>query len=198
MTLANKITILRILLIPVFVWVLIRYINDFNAGIAHEWQRYLAFVIFTVASLSDALDGYVARRFNQKSELGTYLDPLADKGLLITTMILLARPSGGAFEQLPLWFPVLVISRDVLILVGTTLIHIVIGKRLPRARVVGKCATFFQMVTLGWVMLKITYPPLDWPLYAAGAFTLVSGIWYTCDGIGILGEHDKPDNGAAA
>ena len=186
MTLANKITILRILMIPVFVLVMLGYIHDHRDGHPHEWQPYLAFSIFALAASSDALDGFIARRFSQKSELGTYLDPLADKGLLITALILLSRDTGGAFQKLPLWFPVLVISRDAILLSGTALIHLLIGKTLPKPRVVGKIATFFQMLTLGWIMLKIGRPPHDWPMVAAGLFTFVSGIWYIFDGVKVL------------
>jgi len=84
--------------------------------------------------------------------------------------------------------PVLVISRDLILLGGTLLIHMLIGKVTARPRIVGKCATFFQMVVLGWVLLKIERPSYEWPLYAAGAFTLVSGIWYVFDGVKQLGS----------
>ncbi len=191
MTVANYITIFRILLIPVFVLVSIHYVQDFQAGIAHEWQRWLSIGVFALASVSDAIDGLIARRFNQKTELGAYLDPLADKCLLITALIFLSRDHGGAFDQLPLWFPVLVISRDAILLIGMTLIHMIVGKTLPRPRVVGKCATFFQIVTLGWVLLKIQQPSFAWPLYAAGLCTLTSGIWYIIDGIKALHANDQ-------
>jgi cardiolipin synthase len=183
MTLANKITILRILMIPVFVLVTLDYIRDSQAGNPQEWQRYLAFALFAIAAASDAIDGFIARRFNQKSELGAYLDPLADKGLLIAALVLLSRDNGGAFAQLPLWFPVLVISRDAILVGGGVLIQLLVGRIPPRPRMVGKCATFFQMLTLGWVLLKIPMPPHHWPMIAAGLFTFVSGIWYIFDGI---------------
>jgi CDP-diacylglycerol--glycerol-3-phosphate 3-phosphatidyltransferase len=139
--------------------------------------------VFALASVSDAVDGYIARRFHQKSELGAFLDPLADKALLISALVLLSRDNGGAFEQLPLWFPVLVISRDIILIGGAMLIHMLAGSVTSRPRIVGKCATFFQMITLGWVLLKIEQPAFQWPMYAAGAFTLVSGLWYIFDGL---------------
>ena len=64
------------------------------------------------------------------------------------------------------------------------------GHVSARPRIVGKCATFFQMITLGWVLLKIEHPPYEWPLYAAGFFTLISGIWYIFDGVKQLGVHE--------
>jgi cardiolipin synthase (CMP-forming) len=192
MTTANKITIIRILLIPVFVWLTLDYIRDYQKGVEREWQRVVGCLLFAVAAISDGVDGYIARRYHQKSELGMFLDPLADKALLISAMILLSVrfKDGTPFDQLPLWFPVLVISRDLMLLTGTVLIHMLAGKVTARPRVVGKCATFFQMITLGWVLLKIDRPPYQWPLYAAGFFTLVSGVWYIFDGVKQLSAHE--------
>lgn len=189
LTLANKITIVRILLIPVFVFLVVDYVRGFRHGQTAEWERWLACAVFAVASVSDAVDGYIARRFRQKSVLGSFLDPLADKALLITALVLLARDNGEAFMQLPLWFLVLVISRDILLVAGAILIHMLAGSVQSRPRVVGKCATFFQMITLGWVLLKIEQPTFHWPMCAAGAFTLVSGIWYMLDGAKQLTAH---------
>ena len=149
-------------------------------------------MVFAVAAVSDGVDGYLARRYRQKSELGTYLDPLADKALLVSGLILLSVrfKDGTPFALLPLWLPVLVVSRDLMLLAGTVLIHMLAGKMTPRPRLVGKCATFFQMITLGWVLLKIGKPSYEWALYAAGFFTFVSGIWYIFDGVKQLGAHE--------
>jgi CDP-diacylglycerol--glycerol-3-phosphate 3-phosphatidyltransferase len=192
MTTANKITIFRILLIPIFVWLTLDYIRDFQKGNEREWQRLVACMIFVVAAISDAVDGYIARRYHQKSELGTFLDPLADKTLLVSAMILLSIrfKDTSPFDLLPLWFPVLVISRDLIVLGGVVLIHMLAGKVTARPRLVGKCATFFQMIVLGWVLLKIEHPSFQWPLYAAGFFTLISGIWYIFDGVKQLSVHE--------
>ncbi len=193
LTLANKITTCRILLIPVFVWLTLDYIRDYQRGLEAEWERGLACVVFALATVSDAVDGYIARRYKQKTELGTFLDPLADKMLLVSAMILLSVrfKDGTPFALLPLWFPVLVVSRDMILLVGTVLIHMLTGRVTARPRVVGKCATFFQMITLGWVLLKIEKPSYEWPLYAAGLFTLVSGVWYVFDGVRQLNAAEK-------
>ena len=177
LTLATKITILRILLVPVCVSQLMYY----AAGYA-DWHRLLAFWIFVIASLSDAVDGFIARQFNQQSQLGRALDPIADKLLLMTTVILLSIHPGPALSKLPLWFPILVISRDVLLLAGALLIHVIVGEVKIKPRIVSKIATLFQMITLGCVMLKISPPALSWPLYAAAFFTTVSFIWYLFDG----------------
>jgi CDP-diacylglycerol--glycerol-3-phosphate 3-phosphatidyltransferase len=192
LTLANKITILRILLIPLFVWLTLDYIRDHQRGEIKEWQRILACSVFALAAVSDAVDGYIARRFHQKTVLGSFLDPLADKTLLVSALILLSIrfKDGSPFQLLPLWLPVLVISRDLILLAGSMLIHMLAGKVTARPRIVGKCATFFQMITLGWVLLKIDKPSFEWPLYAAGFFTLVSGIWYVFDGVKQLAAAD--------
>jgi cardiolipin synthase (CMP-forming) len=195
MTLANKITIFRILMIPVFIWVTLDYIRDHQRGLAAEWERGLACLVFALAAISDAVDGYIARRYKQKTELGSFLDPLADKALLVSALILLSVrfKDGTPFAQLPLWFPVLVVSRDLILLAGTILIHMLTGKMSVRPRIVGKCATFFQMITLGWVLLKIEQPSYLWPLYAAGLCTLVSGLWYVFDGVKQLSAaEEKP------
>lgn len=185
LTLANKITIARILLIPVFVWLTVDYIRDFHRDEAKEWERLVACVVFAVATVSDGVDGYIARRYKQKTVLGSFLDPLADKALLVSGLVVLSVrfKEGTPFNQLPLWFPILVVSRDVILLTGTVLIHMLTGHAAARPRIVGKCATFFQMVTIGWILLKVERPSYEWPLCAAGFFTLVSGIWYVFDGV---------------
>jgi phosphatidylglycerophosphate synthase len=104
---------------------------------------------------------------------------------------LLSRDTGGAFLKLPLWFPVLVISRDIILLGGTLFIHFLVGKVTARPRVVGKIATFFQMLTLGWILLKLPAGPYPYWLYGAGAFTFISGIWYIFDGIKQLNVHEQ-------
>jgi len=191
MTTANKITIIRILLIPVFIWLTLDYIRDYQRGDDQEWERILACVVFATASISDAVDGYIARRYHQKTELGTYLDPLADKMLLVSGLVLLSvRFKDGPFAQLPLWFPVLVISRDLIILGGIVLIHMLTGHVTARPRLVGKAATLFQMIVLGWILLQIQQPSFKWPLYAAGVCTFISGIWYILDGITQFNAHE--------
>ncbi|MBA3273975.1 MAG: CDP-alcohol phosphatidyltransferase family protein, partial [Chthoniobacterales bacterium] len=90
MTTANKITIVRILLIPAFVTMALYYGQGVQSGEPEEWQRFAAILIFLVASASDGLDGYVARRYNQRSALGVILDPIADKGLLLSGIITLS------------------------------------------------------------------------------------------------------------
>ena len=181
-TLATKVTLLRILLVPVCLSQLVYYAVGCTDGTPKEWHRLLAFWVFVAASLSDAVDGFIARQFNQISQLGRVLDPIADKMLLMTVVILLAVNPGHAFPKLPIWFPILLVSRDVLLIAGALLIHIVVGEVKVKARIVSKVATLLQMVTLGCVMLKLEPSTIAWPLYAATFFTSISLVWYLFDG----------------
>jgi CDP-diacylglycerol--glycerol-3-phosphate 3-phosphatidyltransferase len=140
-----------------------------------------------LAALSDGLDGYVARRYNQRSSLGVVLDPIADKGLLLSAIISLSisnwselDPSYGSF---PTWFPILVISRDAILFVGAAVLYLLIGKVHVKPNWTGKVATVLQMIAIGWVMLQLRLVPLLYVVVAAGVFTAVSGIIYVTDGV---------------
>jgi CDP-diacylglycerol--glycerol-3-phosphate 3-phosphatidyltransferase len=186
MTTANKITIVRIAMIPVFVLMAIYYGASVQRGDPIEWQRFAAIVIFLVAAASDGLDGYVARRYNQRSALGVILDPIADKGLLLSGIITLSITNWSvdpAYGKFPLWFPVLVITRDVVILVGSAILHLLNGKVRVRPSWTGKVATVLQMMAIAWVMLQLRFIPLFYIVVAAGVFTFVSGVIYVMDGI---------------
>jgi CDP-diacylglycerol--glycerol-3-phosphate 3-phosphatidyltransferase len=179
MTTANKITIARILMIPVFVMMAIYYGQGRARGEPQEWQRWATVAVFLIAAASDGIDGYIARRYNQKSQLGVVLDPLADKGLLLAAIITLSF-SNWTYE-FPIWFPVLVITRDAVILTGTLVLHFLVGKVQVKPSWMGKAATAFQMLAIAWVLLQIKYHLV--PVTLAGIFTLVSGIGYVMDGI---------------
>ena len=187
MTTANKITIVRILLIPAFVTMAIYYGQSVARGEPLEWQRFAAIIIFLVAAVSDGLDGYVARRYNQRSSLGVILDPIADKGLLLSGIITLSisnwSHSNPEYGQFPVWFPVLVITRDIVILVGSAVLHLLNGNVKVRTSWTGKVATVLQMAAIAWVMLQLHFLPLTYVVAAAGLFTLISGIIYVRDGV---------------
>jgi CDP-diacylglycerol--glycerol-3-phosphate 3-phosphatidyltransferase len=187
MTTANKITVVRILMIPVFVTLAIYYGESIQEGNPQDWMRFTAITVFLMAALSDGLDGYVARRYNQRSALGVILDPIADKGLLLSGIITLSISNWSqvdpAYGKFPAWFPVLVITRDVVILLGSALVHVMNGTMRVVPRWTGKVATVLQMAAIAWVMLQIKIPPLMYVVYAAGLFTLVSGIIYLRDGV---------------
>ena len=139
-------------MIPAFVTMAIYYGESIKRGAPLEWQRYAAITIFILAAVSDGLDGYVARRYNQRSTLGVYLDPIADKGLLLSGIITLSisnwSESAPEYGRFPAWFPVLVISRDVVILVGTMILYLLNGKVHVKPKWTGKVATVLQMIAI--------------------------------------------------
>jgi CDP-diacylglycerol--glycerol-3-phosphate 3-phosphatidyltransferase len=187
MTTANKITVVRILMIPAFVTMAIYYGQSIQRGAPLEWMRFTAIAIFLIAAVSDGLDGYVARRYNQRSSLGVILDPLADKGLLLSGIITLSISNWSDIDpdygRFPAWFPVLVISRDTVILVGAMILYLLNGKVHVKPNWTGKVATVLQMVAIGWVMLQLRFLPLLYVVIAAGVFTFISGIVYVADGV---------------
>lgn len=187
MTTANKITIVRILMIPVFVALAIYYGQSIQRGEPLEWLRFTAIIVFLVAAVSDGLDGYVARRYNQRSSLGVILDPIADKGLLLSGIITLSISNWSEtdpdYGRFPAWFPVLVITRDAVILVGAALLHVLNGKVRVRPSWTGKVATVLQMCAIAWVMLQIHFIPLPVVVILAGIFTFISGVIYVLDGV---------------
>jgi CDP-diacylglycerol--glycerol-3-phosphate 3-phosphatidyltransferase len=190
MTTANKITIFRILLIPGFVMLGVYYGESVANGEPQEWLRLGAILVFLAASVSDGFDGYIARRYNQRTKLGAILDPIADKGLLLAGLLTLTFSNWG--YHFPLWFPVLVIARDVVIVAGGFGLHYLNGDVQVRPRWSGKIATVFQMIAIGWVMLQLTIVRPLIPVVLAGVFTFISGVQYVRDGILQLqrAEHD--------
>jgi CDP-diacylglycerol--glycerol-3-phosphate 3-phosphatidyltransferase len=193
MTTANKVTILRILFIPFFVVEILYYMKD-----GHESHRIVAIIAFGVASICDGVDGFIARHFNQRSELGAILDPLADKLLLISGIVVfsLNNPHLGS---IPLWLTGTIIGRDLLLLLGLGVIQMMVGKVKIRARMLGKIATVLQMFCIAWILLKWD-SQLGGPWFSiwtigAAVFTGVSGLLYVGDGMLQLSSH--PTSSAA-
>ena len=180
MNLANWITVFRILLIPVFVGLALYYGRSAAAGQAVEAYRIAAVTVFLVAAVSDFVDGWVARRFNQMTQLGSRLDPIADKGLVLAALITLAT-SWPESHRFPLWFPVLVISKDVLSFGGACLIQYCVGKVIIRPHWTGKVCAVSLMVALAWAMLRLEWLPQWVPVVVAAVFVVASGIAYIVD-----------------
>ncbi len=178
MTTANKITILRVLLVPFFIVQVLYYV-----GGGEELNRLLAILSFAVAAISDGIDGYIARRYNQRSELGAILDPLADKLLLVSGIVLLSLNNAPYLERLPLWLAATILSRDVLVLIGLVVIHFVCGKVAVRTRALGKVATVLQMVTVLWALLKWNNHWLPFWSCITAISTGISGLLYVLDGV---------------
>jgi len=187
MTTANKITILRILLIPFFVVEILYYVQTGN-----ELHRLLALLTFAVAAILDGVDGYVARHYHQWSELGTVLDPLADKLLLVSGIVVLSFDHGPRLATIPLWLTGTIIGRDLLLGVGAVIVRLVVGKITVRPRLTGKIATVLQMAVVLWILLKWSdhhAACLKIIGLAAGIFTGASGLFYVWDGTQQLGAH---------
>jgi len=175
-TVPNMLTVFRMVLIPVFVTLLF-------------YQRFLwALGIFVTAGLTDGLDGLLARRFAQQSQLGTILDPIADKLMLVTAFIVLSMRS--VFPQplpghlpIPFWVTIAVISRDVFIIVGAAAINIMTGFRGFRPSWLGKVNTTVQIVAIAAIMFAASFPYYTGyylPTVYATVFTfaILSGLHY--------------------
>lgn len=192
MTFATQITVLRIILVPVFAYFAVRYGQTVAAGAPDETFRWWAVGIFTFAAVSDGLDGFIARHFDQKSELGALLDPIADKFLLLTALLILSLVEWGENWSLPLWFVILVIARDLLILGGINILYYLKVKVPIKPHWSGKLCTVSQMFALGWIMLKwIPFSPL-YPTIVAAIFTLYSGYAYYMQGHRQLPKNQTP------
>jgi len=193
-TVPNMLTIFRMVLIPVFVTLVF-------------YQRFLlALTVFVVAGITDGLDGLLARRFDQRSQLGTILDPIADKLMLVTAFVVLSMRS--VFPQpvpnhlpIPFWVTVAVISRDVFIVVGAAAINIMTGFRGFRPSWLGKLNTTVQIIAIAIIMFAASVPygtgyylPT---LYATVfAFVLLSGAHYVFFASKLLNEdRNQPPRG---
>jgi cardiolipin synthase (CMP-forming) len=183
MTTANRVTIFRIVLIPFFVVEVLYYGNT-----GKEVHYLLSIISFAVAALCDGLDGYIARRFNQRSELGAILDPLADKLLLVSAIVLLSFDH-PYLHPIPLWLTGTIIGRDVLLLLGLIVIQIIVGKVKVRPRLIGKVATVLQMAVVLWVLLKLDPRWLRACALTTALCTGLSGLMYLWDGTRQLSAH---------
>lgn len=181
MTTANKITIARILLVPVFV---VELLNFTASG--REWHRLIALAVFLIAAIGDGVDGYVARRYNQRTDMGALLDPLADKLLLVFGLVILSLDNRPWLASIPLWLTGIVLARDVMLLLLMVLVNYLVGHETVRPRWTGKVATVLQMVCVVWVLASF---PKGWLLslcVAAVGFTAMSGVQYLLDALGML------------
>jgi cardiolipin synthase len=169
-TLPNFITLLRLAALPFFLLA----ISEGKLGIA--------LALFVAAGLSDGIDGYLARRFDMSSALGAYLDPIADKLMLITSYLFLAVPSYPVPIKIPIWLAVLVISRDVLLLLVALLLILSSSRKRFPPTWVGKVTTVTLIVTVLFVLCANLW---DWPrpllliaFGAAATTTILSGFDY--------------------
>lgn len=173
MSLPNILSIVRILLTPLFIILLLK-------GLALP-----ALFIFLAAGISDALDGFIARYFDQRTLLGAYLDPIADKLLLTSAFAVLAL-----LHIIPEWLSVIVLTREAIIFLGVIILAVTHTEFEVRPRLVSKCTTVFQISTVLLMLLDIQVPIpvqltqcLFW--FTAG-LTIVSGLYYIYIGMNIL------------
>jgi cardiolipin synthase (CMP-forming) len=175
LTLANRLTILRILMTPV-ITVLLLY-----------RQTGAALALFLLAAITDGLDGFVARTRKQRTTLGMVLDPVADKVLLMSAVVTLT-----ILKELPRWFTIIVVSRDVLLIGGSVIHYMFLGKIAMPPSWLGKTTTGFQLVTVLWAMLDNFLPqikPAILPLTAVTlVLTVVSGLDYIYRGALLLND----------
>lgn len=175
MTIPNLITTLRIILVPIFV---IYLMND---------NFLSALTVFVLAGVSDGVDGLVARMFNQKSRLGAYLDPMADKILLVAAFIILAVRG-----FIPSWLTVIVITRDVLILLGTLFLFLQNNDFNIRPSLLSKINTCFQLGTVFLVLAKESLDFLThltpWIYWVTAFLTIASGLGYIRSWFLMMGE----------
>lgn len=166
----NTLTVTRIIIIPGFVTAII------------YGRHRLALYLFILASVTDLLDGLLARLTNQKTELGTFLDPLADKFLLVTSFILFS-----VYGWIPKWLTITVISRDLIVVTGWLLLTLIYNKSKVEPVLLGKAAIAAQLILLAYVLLSISVasvPPVpDGLLLLTAALTAVSGIQYIFKGL---------------
>ncbi len=169
-TIANQLTMLRLLLIPAFV--ILTLYGEFGWALA----------TFGLAALTDALDGLAARTAGQKSDLGAWLDPAADKLLLVTTFVVLTLPNIGLVNRIPIWLTILIISRDVGIVLTVAIVNLAIGPRTFRPSPLGKAATAIFMLVCVVVMffnyLGRTSIVVDAAIWVSLIITLASGVDY--------------------
>ena len=177
--LPNALTVIRILLIPLFLYKVIQ--GDIG----------FATVVYVTAAITDGLDGFIARNWNMQTELGTFLDPLADKLLVATSFVALA-----VLQIIPLSLAIAVLSRDIILVLGSLTIYLMEGNLTVRPHPVGKVTTFFQflyillvLLTSGGIMSTPWLMKSLMPIAViTGILTIISGAIYILDGLRYLEE----------
>jgi CDP-diacylglycerol--glycerol-3-phosphate 3-phosphatidyltransferase len=191
LNLPNAITLLRLLCVPFFIALLLQHRNaaadGASAAVLNDY-RLAALAVFVFGTVSDALDGWLARHLHQRTALGTILDPIADKLLLTAAILGISLPVGLPY-RFPLWFPLVVISRDVLITIGTFVVFMLRGGVEIKPTRMGKISTASQMAC---VLAALLWTPEFWAtvlLVFTAATTVISGLQYIHRGLHLV--HDE-------
>jgi cardiolipin synthase len=174
MNLPNYITLLRVILIPFFIDLMI---YGYYGG---------ALVVFAAACVTDALDGLLARLLNQKTELGAFLDPMADKLLILSAFVTLVY-----LGKLPVWLVIIVISRDAILTLGSIVIYFITNKLKIEPSIIGKMTTVLQLAVVTLTLILMNYGTgsnfmtlLQW---ATAVITIASGAQYVIRGMKLVG-----------
>lgn len=176
----NRITLFRILLVPFFIGLLLYWTPSLNLGPA-------AFTVFLVACATDALDGFLSRRLNQKTRLGALIDPLADKLLLTSAYLGLAFfPNIPGACRLQPWLALLVVSRDAILVAGAVVIYAITGRFDPRTNFLGKATTFMQMALVLSLFVSAGETVISALVFLTAAVTLLSSAVYIGTGTRLL------------
>jgi len=188
MTWATRITILRLVLVPVFVSLIITYDETTNQGHPEEFWRYMAIAVFLVASISDALDGYLARHWNQRSALGALLDPIADKLLLLASLVTLGLIPLDNLRPFPIWFPAIIITRDALLLGGYAVLrHFQVPIEI-HPHWTGKASTLFTLLAIMAVLFKLGVWTIFILCTLGAGFALYCTALYVREGLQLLSQ----------
>lgn len=183
MTLANQLTFLRMVLVPLFILLVV------------YGHLGLAILTFFMAGVTDLLDGLIARRFGQKTPLGTFLDPIADKLLLVSAFVVLSLDGINLAVRIPLWLTITVISRDLILVLSVLTINLTVGRRLYPPSMAGKLTTFSQLALIMTVLVSNLFsysiPGLSLLIFATLALTLASGLHYMARGMKLIGQNGE-------
>ena len=187
LTYANQLTILRMLFVPCFVLLLI-----------YGYPK-AATVLFLLAAVTDGLDGLIARKLQQRTVLGSFLDPMADKILLTAAFVTLTIPSLPLVLHIPTWLTVWTISRDVIIAISVLIIHLQTHHSQFPPSFLGKCTTALQLLTVGVCMLANFYADIALAIfpfvtYTTLVFTFASGLHYAYKSIKIIASYQEAEN----
>ena len=179
----NQLTVLRMAFVPLLVLLIVYQHNG------------LALIVFVAAGLTDMLDGLIARKYGRKTYLGTFLDPAADKLLLVSAFTTLSSSSLELTVRIPLWLTITVISRDVLLVLSVLIINLTIGRQAFPPSILGKCTTVFQlglvMVVLLSNHLRTEIPGIELLVYLTLALTVTSGVHYMLQGMRMMGTETE-------
>ena len=178
LTLSNKISLSRICCIPPLVFCITQVQHNDN-------YRYACLFIMMIIGLSDILDGYLARKRNEITNLGKYLDPVADKLVLVVACIILSSDRLWPEPRFPNWIPTVIVCRDLLLMFGTIALILITGRMDCRPTILGKAATCLQIIAIISVLIgnHIPLPALITIWWTAVIFTFVSGLLYMYKGV---------------